>query len=391
MLRVLTLATLFPDRSRPNFGPFVALQTQGLAAHPDIELRVVAPVGLPPLARLHPRYAALSSLPFAEDWHGLPTYRPRFVHVPGPGARFDAVAIVRALKPMLATLRGEFAFDVIDAQFFWPDGAAAVHLGRVFGVPVSVKARGADIHYWGAHPAIGKLVAEAGRGADGILAVSEALKSDMIALGMPGDRIRVHRTGVDRTLFHVRPRQDAKRALGIAGPLLVSVGNLITRKGHACVIDAIARLPDVCLVIIGDGDQRSALSGQIARLGLGSRVTLLGSQPHATIAHWLAAADAMLLMSLSEGLANAWVEALASGTPLVIADAGGAREIVDRPEAGEIVAADPNAVANAITRVLLRNADRETVAATVADYSWSRNAQALYAHLAALKAAAAQR
>ena len=391
MLRVLTLATLFPDRSRPNFGPFVALQTHGLAAHPDVELRVVAPVGLPPLARLHPRYAALSGLPHVEDWCGIPTYRPRFVHVPGPGARFDAAAIFRAIKPMLATLRHEFAFDVIDAQFFWPDGPAAVQLGRNFGVPVSIKARGADIHYWGAQPVIGTLVAEAGQRADGMLAVSEALKYDMIALGMPGDEIAVHRTGIDRTLFRVRPRDDAKRMVGISGPLIVSVGNLIVRKRHDVVIDAIARLPDVRLVIIGDGDQRSALSDQIARLGLGSRLTLLGSQPHAAIADWLVAADAMVLMSRSEGLANAWVEALASGTPLVIADAGGAREVVDRPEAGEIVSADPNAVANAVARVLLRNADRETVAATVADYSWARNTETLYAHLAALKAGAGPR
>ena len=391
MLRVLTLATLFPDRSRPNFGPFVALQTQGIAAHPDVDLRVVAPVGLPPLARLHPRYAALSGLPHVEGWGSLPTYRPRFVHVPGPGARFDAAAMVRTLKPMLAALRADFAFDVIDAQFFWPDGPAAVHLGRYFGVPVSIKARGADIHYWGAHPAIGKLVAEAGRTADGMLAVSEALKHDMIALGLPGDRITVHRTGIDRNLFRVRPRKDAKRALGIAGPLIVSVGGLIKRKRHEIAIDAVAHLPDVRLVIIGDGDRRSALSNQIEQLGLTSRVMLLGSQPHAMIADWLAAADAMVLMSASEGLANAWVEALASGTPLIIADAGGARELVDRPEAGEIVAPDADTVADAIRRALARDADRGSVAATVVGYSWARNTETLYAHLARLKAGAAPR
>ena len=48
MLRVLTLSSLFPDASRPNFGVFVERQTLGLAAHPGVELKLVAPLGLPP-------------------------------------------------------------------------------------------------------------------------------------------------------------------------------------------------------------------------------------------------------------------------------------------------------------------------------------------------------
>ncbi|RYD59709.1 MAG: glycosyltransferase family 4 protein, partial [Sphingomonadales bacterium] len=69
MLRVLTLSSLFPDASRPNFGVFVERQALGLAAHPDVELKLVAPVGLPPwpMSRLG-RYAALDGLPRHEDW-----------------------------------------------------------------------------------------------------------------------------------------------------------------------------------------------------------------------------------------------------------------------------------------------------------------------------------
>jgi teichuronic acid biosynthesis glycosyltransferase TuaC len=56
---------------------------------------------------------------------------------------------------------------VIDAEFFFPDGVAAVELGRRFGVPVSIKARGSDIHYWGRRPAIGAQIRAAGHAADG--------------------------------------------------------------------------------------------------------------------------------------------------------------------------------------------------------------------------------
>ncbi|MGK3911011.1 glycosyltransferase, partial [Enterococcus faecium] len=85
-----------------------------------------------------------------------------------------------------------------------------------------IKARGADIHHWG-RGAPGAQVAAAGRQADGLLCVSHALKADMVALGMPSDRIRVHHTGVDLDRFAPLDRAVAKAALGVGGPLIVSV------------------------------------------------------------------------------------------------------------------------------------------------------------------------
>ena len=242
MLRVLTLATLFPDVSRPNFGVFVERQTLGLAAGKDVAVRVVAPVGLPPwpLSRL-PHYAALAALPRRETWKGLDLYRPRFVTVPGTDGRFHIHALTKALIPLLAAIRRDFAFDVIDAEFLFPDGGAAIALGRHFGVPVSIKARGADVHHWGRASATAVQVLAAGCAADGLLAVSAAMRDDMVALGMPADRIRVHHTGVDLDRFAPRDRVAAKAALSVGGPLIVSLGALIARKGHDVVIDALTR------------------------------------------------------------------------------------------------------------------------------------------------------
>ena len=88
-LRILSIATLFPDVARPNFGLFVEKSLRALAAQPGVELTVVAPVGLPPFPlSLHPRYRALRSLPRAEIWHGLTVRRPRFTLIPRYGARF---------------------------------------------------------------------------------------------------------------------------------------------------------------------------------------------------------------------------------------------------------------------------------------------------------------
>jgi len=386
MLRVLTLSTLYPDASRPRFAPFVARQTEGLAAHPEVEVQVLAPVGVPPFAGWHPRYRALAGLPSSESWNGVPVHRPRFAHLPGTGGRFDAALLARALLPMLDGVRRTFPFDVIDAEFFFPDGPAAARLGRGLGVPVSIKARGSDIHFWGRQAGTGRQIVEAGCTADSLLAVSAALKADMVALGMPEGRIAVHRTGIDRDVFGVRDRAQAKRMLDLKGPLLVAVGALIPRKRHHLAVEALALLPGTTLVVIGEGPERARLEALAARLGVRDRLRLLGNQTHAIIADWLGAADALVLVSQAEGLANAWVEALASGTPVVIGDAGGAGELLDRPEAGVIVAPDAAAVAEGIRSVLARDADREAVAATVAAYGWDANTAQLYDHLKAVAA-----
>jgi len=388
MLRVLTLSTLFPDASRPNFGVFVERQTLGLAALPDVAAKVVAPIGLPawPLARLS-AYRALAALPRQEVWKGLDTWRPRFATMPGTGGRLHVAALVHALKPLLDRLRDDFAFDVIDAEFFFPDGPAAVALGRRYGVPVSIKARGADIHHW-ARGATAAQVRRAGRCAAGLLAVSEAMRRDMTALGLDAKRIRVHHTGVDLDRFQPSDRAAAKAGLGIGGPLIVSVGALIERKGHHIVIAALAELPATTLLIAGEGPERRRLEALIARLGLGERVRLLGSVAHDDLPPLLAAADVMALASSSEGLANAWVEALACGTPVVVTDAGGAREVVTGPAAGRIAARQPAAFAAAIRDVLAAPRPADEVRAAALGFTWPANAAALAAHLRQLAAAA---
>jgi glycosyltransferase involved in cell wall biosynthesis len=384
MLRVLTLSTLFPDATRPNFGVFVERQTLGLAAHPDVDLRVIVPRGLPPWPlSMHPQYAALSGLPGQEQWKGLRVLRPRFTNVPGAGGRWHAAMLVRRLKPLLTRLRRDFPFDVIDAEFFFPDGPAAVGLGRYFGVPVSIKARGEDIHHWGQGPTAAQVLA-AGQKADGLLAVSVAMRDDMIALGMLPGRIKVHHTGVDLRQFVPRDRAAAKKALGISGPLVVSLGALIDRKGHRLVIDAVASLPGVTLLIAGEGRDRPQLARQIAMSGLEDRVRLLGAIAHAELPALLAAADVMALASSSEGLANAWIEALACGTPIVITEAGGAREVVTDAAYGRVMPRTAAEFARAIGDLIARPPDPAIVRRGAERFTWEANSAALYAHLQGL-------
>ncbi len=385
MIRVLTLSTLFPDASRPTFGPFVERQTLGLAAHPQVELKIVSPRGLPPwpLSKLA-RYASLTKVPMKEEWKGVEIYRPVFTHMPGTGGRFDAKLMALALEPLLHAIRKDFAFDIIDAEFFFPDGPAAIELGKAFDVPVSIKARGADIQYWGVQGATAAQVRDAGIAADGLLAVADALRLDMINIGIPGDKIKVHYTGVDLSLFQAGERASAKAELGIDQPLVVSVGALIPRKRQSLTLRAVATLPDVHLAFIGKGEDLATLQLEAKALGIADRVRFLGALLHADIARWLAAADVMCLPSSSEGLANAWVEALACGTPVVTTDVGGARELIDRPEAGRIVEPEVNAIAAAIADLLAQSYDPHAVRETAERFTWEANCDALFAHLRGL-------
>lgn len=383
MLRVLTLATLFPDAARPNLGIFVERQTLGLAARPGVEVEVVAPLGLPawPLSR-HPHYAPLARLPHEQEWKGLKVHRPRFRVWPPIGSRRTADAMAGTLLPFLSRLRSRFPFDVIDAEFFWPDGPAAMRLSAALGLPFSIKARGSDIHYWADRPKIGEQIRQAAAAADGLLAVSGSLRRDMERRALPADRIRVHHTGIDLDRFRPADRAAAKARLGIEGPLLLCVGALIPSKGQAVAIEALPLLPGATLLLAGDGPERKRLETLARRTGVADRVRLMGARPHGELPALYAAADATLLPSKREGLANAWLESLACGTPVVTCNAGAAREVIDRPAAGRIAARNPRALAAALGEVLAAPPLAHDVRAAASRFSWERNAAELHEHLA---------
>jgi glycosyltransferase involved in cell wall biosynthesis len=387
MLRVLTLSTVYPHALEPNFGIFVEGQTCRLAARPGVDLRVVAPLGWPlwPL-HVHPRYRRLRALPAAEEWRGVRVWRPRFTTLPGLSGPLNPIALARAVHPVLAQLRaGGFVPDVIDAEFFYPDGPAAARLSSDIGVPFSIKARGADIHYWGARPACRAQILAAAAQAGGLLAVAGSLREDMIALGMDGGKISIHYTGVDLDRFRPRDRGAAKAALGVAGKLVVSLGALIPRKGHDIVVAAMTMLPEATLLIIGAGPEREALARQIHQAGLGERVRLLGSQPHERLPEILAAADVMALASASEGLANAWIEAMACGTPVVAPAVDGATEAIAPPVGGRLVSArTAGAIAAAIRDIFTDAPPPGAVRANAERFTWTRNTDLLLAHLQAI-------
>ncbi|MDE2403938.1 MAG: glycosyltransferase [Sphingomonadales bacterium] len=383
-MRVLSVSTLFPNPARPAFGKFVANQMAAVAARGDCDLTIVNPLGIPPwpLSRRAP-YAALAGCPAMSGLAGLAVHHPRFTVVPVVGGDSNPARLARAVLPLARRLHDERRFDLVDAQFFFPDGPAALAIARALGVPLTVKARGSDIHYWSTRPRALAQLRAAADGAAGMLAVSAALKRDMVALGMPEERIRVHYTGLDHARFRLVPQAEARAEvaaqLGIPaeGSLFVCPGALIAIKGQALAVRAVAELPGARLALAGSGADEAALRALAGVLGIGERVHFLGQVPHERLPVLMAAADAVVLPSEREGLANVWIEALACGAPLVIPDIGGAREVVSDDGAGRIAPRAPDAIAAALRALVAAAPDRRQVAAHAARFSWEANAAQL--------------
>lgn len=381
-LRVLSLSTLYPNDHTPNFGVFVERQMQAVAARGDVDLVMVNPIGLPPFPlSLHPRYRPLRALPSEEQRSGMRVLRPRFRLLPGLG-RLNAAAEARAVLPLAQKLHAEAPFDLVDAQFFYPDGPAAVSVAKALGLPSSIKARGADIHHWGSASGTAEQVRKAAQEATGLLAVSGGLADEIAALGVPRSKVTVHRTGLDRKVFYPRDKAQSRDALGLPHgvPVLACVGALIPRKGQRYAIETLAQLPGAILVLAGTGPDEADLRMLADSLDLIDRVRFLGSVPHADLPVVLSAADVFVLPTASEGLANAWVEALACGTPVVTTPIPGARELLTDPAWGVMAARDKLAIAIEVSQILANPPPREKVLAGAALFSWEANAEALVAY-----------
>ena len=381
-LRLLTFTTLYPNTARPNHGVFVENRLRHLVASGAVTSMVLAPVAYLPaaaagLASRH-GWEGLGDVPRREMRHGLAVHHPRYLVIPkigmslAPALLYHAAA--RALRRMVAA---GLEFDAIDAHYVYPDGVAAVQLGRLFGKPVAITARGSDITQLPDYPAPRRMIQRAIGAADALISVSAALGERLVALGAPPERVHVLRNGIDTVLFHPVDRTSARAELGLgSGPTLISVGHLIERKGHDRTIMALTHLPDCTLLILGDGPERAALQALAERLGVADRVRLLGAQPHHLLPAYYAAADAMVLSSSREGWANVLLESMACGTPVVASRIAGNPEVVRSAAAGLVVEENtPEGIAAGVRRLLATPTDRAATRAYAEGFGWEQTTQ----------------
>jgi len=374
MIRVITFTTLYPNAAQPSHGVFVENRLRHLVASGSVTSRVVAPVPWFPaaLAPLFESYAPLRAVPIAERRFDLTVLHPRFPAIPKFGMSAAPGLLFAWSLPALLKLRAESGdFDLIDAHYFYPDGVAAVMLGKLLRKPVVITARGTDINLIPRYALPRAMIRFAAREAAGIIAVSRALKDGLVALGIPEPRVHVLRNGVDLATFHPVDRSAVRNRLGVRGPTLVSVGHLIERKGHDLVIGALPMLPEYTLLICGEGPERSTLEGLAKKLGVADRLHFLGQVPHEELVTIYGAADVLVLASSREGWPNVLLEAMACGTPVVASNVWGNPEVVARPEAGLLMPERTAAcVAASVGRLFQNLPDRAATRRYAENFSW---------------------
>ncbi len=379
-MRILLFSTLFPNAAMPAHGVFVANRLDAFLKRHDAEVKVIAPV--PWFAFRHKAfgaYGAWARAPEREMRGSVEVLHPRYFIPPKTAMHAAPSALTRCLRKAAGTLiESGWEFDLIDAHYFYPDGVAAAHIARELEKPLVITARGSDVTQLPQFAGPRRAILDAANRADAVVSVAAALKTTLIECGVQGEKITVLRNGVDLERFKPADRAAARRALGVDGLVLASVGHLIDRKGHDRIIRALGELPEATLVIAGEGPERARLAALARKSGVEARVRFLGTVAHDALAQVYSAADLLVLASLREGWPNVLLEAMACGCPCIASDVGGAGEVIRAPAAGTLLAdRTPEAIAAAVRRLTAEPTDRSAVRAYAQRHGWAETADGM--------------
>lgn len=202
------------------------------------------------------------------------------------------------------------------------------------------------------------------RDADHVVTIADSMRDEIIARGIPPERVTVIPNGVDPERFQpAEPDLALAERLGLRGKTVFGyVSNLGKREGVHILIEAVAELRargrDVGALIVGDGPERARLDAMVADLGLGDRVALTGAVPHDEVPAMYALIDVFVIPRMDERAARLVTplkpyEAMALGKPLLVADLPALVEVAAPDERGlAFRAEDPRALADAAERFL---------------------------------------
>jgi phosphatidylinositol alpha-1,6-mannosyltransferase len=272
-----------------------------------------------------------------------------------------------------------------------PEGVAAFLARMLWGSRYVCWAHGEDLTGALASREFTLLTKLVYRCASAALANSRNTASLLEGLGVSRDKIHVVYPAVDAERFHpgVDGSEVRRKYAGDGDVLLLSVGRLQRRKGHDIAIRAIAALRDALprlrYVIAGDGEERARLEGLVAEHQVGDRVFFAGVVADADLPAYYAACDVFLLPNRVddgdiEGFGIVFLEAAASGRPVIGGDSGGVPEAVERDLTGLLVdGANVDAVSSAIRELATSETLRKAMGVAgrrraVDGFSWQRAA-----------------
>jgi glycosyltransferase involved in cell wall biosynthesis len=301
-----------------------------------------------------------------------------------------AVAPFAMAAGVLATRRvaRQTEASIVHAHWVVPGGV----IGAAAGRPLVVSLHGSDVFVAERHGMARQAARAVFARASWVTACSEDLRRRAVRLGAPEARTIVVPYGVDHERFKPdeRARVDGRASLGIgpSTPMIFAFGRLVAKKGFEYLVDAAALLkrdhPSAVTVLAGEGDLSGPLRERAAAAGLGENLQFLGVVPQQQIPVWLAAADIAVAPSIHDeagnvdGLPNAVLEIMASGTPLVTTAAGGIGAVAVEGETARVVPErDAQSLARAVGELLARPTEAAAIGRRAREWvsrelSWER-------------------
>lgn len=344
-MHVAVVAEFYPRAADPVLG--IWAHRQALAARDagaDVSVFVLHRL-VPPSADFSAgSLRSLLAQPTVEQRDRLTVHYVRYV---SPGrARTYASWGVWAAAPLALALRRAGPFDLVHAHNAVPAGDA-VRRARLRR-PLVVSVHGGDVLWTSSRvPGGGRAVARTLTDARLVLANSRGIERLAVAHGAAAARTRVVRLGTDLP----EPTDPARR------PLVVTVAHLVARKRHADVIAAVALIPGLEYLVIGDGPERPRLEDLARRLGVADRVEFAGQLPPDEALRRARRAWLFVMPSTEEAFGVAYIEAMAAGIPAIgAAGEPGPAEI--GPGMLLVAPGDPQALAAQLDRLLRGQPER---------------------------------
>jgi teichuronic acid biosynthesis glycosyltransferase TuaC len=383
-LKILVLSGQFPTPRDPICGTFVVEQMKALRKL-GAEMSVITAVPWAPRwLKFIKRIRKHLNTPRQARIENFQVQYPRVPVLPGDKLFFlSGVLLFLRYVPMIRKQLKQGTIDLIHAHTIMPDGFAATLLGQTFNIPVVCTVHGSDVKIY---PRTNWMTRRSTQWAlkrvNRLIVVSQDLQKAVTQL-VGSRQVCIARNGADPLRFRSTSRKQVRSQLELPAdkPLLLFVGNLFPVKGVEYLLRAMVTLDqDLSLYLLGDGYLKEELIELSRQLGVSQRCHFVGQRPHAEVPLWLAAADCLVLPSLSEGLPTIVIEAMMCGTPVIATSVGGTPEVLKHERNGLLVPPkDVPAIGSAIARLLgdrgLRVETGLRARIDAENFTWDKNAE----------------
>jgi glycosyltransferase involved in cell wall biosynthesis len=252
-------------------------------------------------------------------------------------AAYLPMGLLRGLK-----LGRERRFDIINTHFAVPTGPLGDWLSKRLAVPNVLSVHGGDLYDPSKkssphrHALLRSAVARLLRRADSVVAQSRDTARNVEQIYGVDRKVELIPLGIDRPPQNVRA-QRADFDLPEGAFVLVTAGRVVPRKASTQLIETLAALPDVFLVVVGDGPEVGAVKQRAVELGVENRLRMLGYVPDEVKHGAYSVSDVFVSTAQHEGFGLVFLEAMSFGLPIVCYNRGGQTDFLSTPDTGDVI------------------------------------------------------